>query len=106
MHNDLRRQYDVIETRLREPGQNYLALRDRPTIADLAVLLFADSTTSKRMGFELSEWPAIKAWSDRLYGFKGVKKAFDEKDTWKAVQLELEESRDPHGLSNQLLAAN
>jgi glutathione S-transferase len=87
MHADLRKQYDVIEARLCEPGQTYLALKERPTIADLAVLLFADSTTSKRMGFQLSEWPAIKAWSERMYGFEGVRKAFDEKDKWKAVEL-------------------
>ncbi|KAA8895459.1 glutathione S-transferase [Sphaerosporella brunnea] len=87
LHDDLRKQYDTIEARLREPGQSYLALKDRPTIADLSVLLFADSTTSKRMGFQLSEWPAIKTWSEKMYEFEGVRKAFNEKDNWKAVEL-------------------
>jgi gliotoxin/aspirochlorine biosynthesis glutathione S-transferase len=85
MYDDLKRQYDVLNARLTEPGQNFLALKDRPTIADIANLMFAEPTTSTRMGLDLAQWPALFNWSNAMLELEVVKKILCEKDKYKGI---------------------
>jgi glutathione S-transferase len=78
MLNDLRVQYGILEKRLSQPGQQWLGLPDRPTIADIAVYPFADDSTMERMGIDQNSFPALKAWSDKFANIPGVAKAYAE----------------------------
>lgn len=80
---DIKKQYDTLESRLSLPNQTYLALPDRPTIADIANLLFADYETSKRMGLDINDWPNLKAWGERMHAIEGIKKVFEAREDWK-----------------------
>ncbi|KAK1243196.1 hypothetical protein MKX07_003824 [Trichoderma sp. CBMAI-0711] len=83
MLNDLRVQYGIIEKHLSQPGQEFIGLKDRPTIADIAIYPFADDPTMARMGIDKNDFPALKAWSERFAEIPGVKKAYDEMDSRK-----------------------
>ncbi|KKP00670.1 membrane dipeptidase [Trichoderma harzianum] len=47
---DLRVQYGILDKHLSQPGQTFIGLKDRPTIADIAIYPFADDPTMARMG--------------------------------------------------------
>lgn len=87
MLGDLKVQYSLLNTRLSEPGQAWLALKDRPTIADIAVYPFADTPTIERMGLNLKDWPALKNWSERMSELEAVAKAYSDMDSWKAIEI-------------------
>lgn len=55
-----------MDQRLGLPGQKYVALADRPTLADLAYLPFAMPPMLQVMGVSIDEWPSVKAWSERM----------------------------------------
>jgi glutathione S-transferase len=69
-------QYDILERRLNEPGQQYLALKDRPTIADIATLPFAMEATAELFGLEFERWPKLQEWSVRMSEREAVKRAW------------------------------
>jgi gliotoxin/aspirochlorine biosynthesis glutathione S-transferase len=52
--------------RLSNPDQNYIALKDRPTIADLCYFPFAMPWTFKFLGVDIKDWPHIQAWTERM----------------------------------------
>lgn len=70
------KQYDILEKRLNEPGQSYLALKDRPTIADIATLPFAMEETAELIGLDAQRWPKMKAWTERMNERPSVKTAW------------------------------
>ncbi len=86
MLGDLKGQYSLLHARLSEPGQGWLALKDRPTIADIAVYPFADKPTIQRMGLDLEDFPALKNWAERMSELVGVTKAYSDMDSWKAIE--------------------
>ncbi len=87
MLNDLRIQYGILNTRLSKPGQQWLALKDRPTIADISVYPFADPPTIARMCLSLDDWPALRDWAERMAQLDGVRKAYAQMDAWKAKPI-------------------
>lgn len=87
MLNDLRVQYGMINNHLSKPGQKWIGLQDRPTIADIAIYPFADDSTMARMGIEKSDFPALKAWSDSFAELPGVAKAYAELDSRKELVI-------------------
>jgi len=66
-----------MEKRLSEPGQIYVALKDRPTVADLAYLPFAMPYMFEFMQVKIEDWPRIKAWSDRMLSRPAVRKILE-----------------------------
>ncbi|KAJ4342313.1 hypothetical protein N0V95_006988 [Ascochyta clinopodiicola] len=87
MLKDLRAQYAILEERLSQPGQQWLGLADRPTIADIAVYPFADDPTMARMGIDKNDFPMLKAWSNRFAGIPGVAKAYAEMGSRKEIEI-------------------
>ena len=75
LRSNIEKQYDILEDRLSQPGQQYLALRDRPTIADIATLPFADEPCAALFGLELSKWPYTLNWSRRMAARSAVIRA-------------------------------
>ncbi|KAK5988150.1 Glutathione S-transferase verG [Cladobotryum mycophilum] len=87
MYNDLKVQYGIIERHLSKPGQQFIGLKDRPTIADIAVYPFADDPTMARMNIDKNEFPSLKAWSERFAKLPGVAKAYAEMDSQKNIVI-------------------
>ncbi|KAK7540274.1 glutathione S-transferase [Phyllosticta citricarpa] len=71
------KQWDILEKRLSLPDQTYIALKDRPTVADLAYLPFAMPYMFEFMKVKIEDWPKIKAWSDRMLSRPAVKKILE-----------------------------
>lgn len=78
MMTDLKKQYSILNQRLEQPGQQWLGLKDRPSIADLCVYPFADKTTLARMQLEISQWPALQDWQARMAELSYVREAYNE----------------------------
>ena len=81
LHKDTLRQWDILEKRLSEPGQGYVALRDRPTIADLSYLPFAMPYMFKLFGVDIQRWPQIDKWSRNMLSRSAVKTVLEAAPT-------------------------
>ncbi|KAK0758271.1 hypothetical protein N5P37_009573 [Trichoderma harzianum] len=68
---DLRVQYGILDKHLSQPGQTFIGLKGRPTIADIAIYPFADDPTMARMGLSKDDFPALKEWSERFSQIPG-----------------------------------
>lgn len=75
LRSNIEKQYDILEGRLSQEGQMYLALKDRPTIADIATLPFADEACATLFGLQLSKWPHTLDWSRRMAARPAVLRA-------------------------------
>ena len=73
LHANVIRQWDILEARLSLPDQNYIALKDRPTLADLSYFPFAMPWMFKFLGVDVDNWPAIKKWGEKMLGREAVK---------------------------------
>lgn len=60
-------QYRILDSRLSETDQNFIALPDRPTIADFANLPFANPQVAAMAGIDLDLWPRLKIWSEEMF---------------------------------------
>lgn len=87
MMTDLKRQYGILNQRLSQPGQKWLGLADRPSIADLSVYPFADKTTLDRMELDVAQWPALQDWSARVGKLPYVAKAYNEMNTRETCEI-------------------
>lgn len=66
IENAIRREYDILEKRLNEPGQQFVALPDRPTLADFAIQPLANPRVGKNANLDFANWPKLKVWSDAI----------------------------------------
>lgn len=87
MYKDLVVQFGIMNDRLSKPGQNWIGLPDRPTIADISIYPFVDDPTAVRMGIDKNDFPALKAWSERVAELPGVAKAYAELDSRKELVI-------------------
>jgi glutathione S-transferase len=58
------KQWDILERRL--SGQQYVALHDRPTIADLSFFPFAMPWMFQFFGEDIDTRPHILDWTNRM----------------------------------------
>ncbi|KAJ5894546.1 hypothetical protein N7495_006237 [Penicillium taxi] len=70
-------EYQFLETRLNEPDQDYIALPDRPTLADFAILPLANEGVAKSADLEFTNWPKLKEWSERMSNLPPVERALN-----------------------------
>lgn len=82
LHANVLVQWDVLNKRLGEEGQNYIALKDRPTIADISYFPFAMPWMFKFLGVDIKDWPNIEAWSERMLAREAVKKILERGPTY------------------------
>ena len=66
-----------MNKRLSEPNQLYVALPDRPTIADLSYFPFAMPWMFTFLGVDIKDWPNIQAWSERILERPAVQKILE-----------------------------
>ena len=77
LHDNVLKQWDIMEKQLSQPGQKYVALQDRPTLADLSYFPFAMPWMFKFMGVDVTNWPQIEAWGQRMLERPAVKYILD-----------------------------
>ncbi|KAF4633878.1 hypothetical protein G7Y89_g4247 [Cudoniella acicularis] len=75
LSNSIKEQYSILDKRLAEEGQEYIALKDRPTIADFVNLPFANAQIASTAGYDFGDWPHLKAWSEKMLTRPAVSRA-------------------------------
>lgn len=83
LHHELKVRYSLLNDRLSQQGQDFVAIPDRPTIADLINYPFADDETSNRLNLCLKDWPVLERWSQRMSQLEPVRKVYDTLETLK-----------------------
>ena len=66
----------------RKMGQNFIALADRATIADVATLAFANKFVASVARIDFSEFPKLSIWSEKMFELEGVKRAYERVKTF------------------------
>jgi glutathione S-transferase len=66
-----------MEARLSAPNQSYVALPDRPTLADLSYFPFAMPWMFKFLGVDPNNWPKTLAWGERMLERPAVQKILE-----------------------------
>ncbi|KAF2788510.1 putative glutathione S-transferase GliG-like protein [Melanomma pulvis-pyrius CBS 109.77] len=59
LHSNVLKQWDIMNKRLSEPNQLYVALPDRATVADLSYFPFAMPWMFMFLGVDIKDWPYI-----------------------------------------------
>ncbi|KAJ4153659.1 hypothetical protein LMH87_010139 [Akanthomyces muscarius] len=77
LHENTVKQWDILEARLALPDQKYIALRDRPTIADLSYFPFAMPWMFKFLSVNMAKYPHILDWADRMLARPAVQKVME-----------------------------
>jgi glutathione S-transferase len=88
MYSDLKRQYGILNQRLDQPGQEWIGLPDRPSVADISIYPFADQTTLARMELDVAQWPALQRWQQKMSELEYVKKAYGEMGSRSICEIE------------------
>lgn len=74
LHENTVKQWDILEARLALPDQKYIALRDRPTIADLSYFPFAMPWMFKFLSVNMAKYPHILDWAERMLARPAVQR--------------------------------
>ena len=82
LHENTVRQWDILNSQLGKPEQNYIALPDRPTIADISYFPFAMPWMFTFLGVDIKDWPNIQAWSERMLQRPAVKAVLEKGPTY------------------------
>ncbi|KAI0402331.1 glutathione S-transferase [Xylaria palmicola] len=77
LHENVLKQWDILDKRLALPQQDYVALPDRPTIADLSYFPFAMPWMFNFLGVDIKDWPNIQAWSERMLARPAVQRILE-----------------------------
>jgi len=77
LHANCLGQWDILNNRLGPENQKYIALPDRPTLADISYLPFAMPWMFTFLGVDIKDWPHIQAWSERMLEREAVKKILE-----------------------------
>lgn len=77
--DETKRLYGVLEERLKENGTGFL-VGDHISIADISTVGWVQC--SHFIDLDLTEFPEVNKWLDRLLAIEGVKKGFDVPVKW------------------------
>lgn len=62
LRQNVLKQWETLERRLSQPGQDYIAVPDRPTIADLSFLPFAMPYMFNLLEADIDNYKSIQRW--------------------------------------------
>ncbi|KIX09592.1 uncharacterized protein Z518_00672 [Rhinocladiella mackenziei CBS 650.93] len=82
LHSNTVKQWDILEQRLSKPGQLFIALSDRPTIADVSYFPYAMPWMFKFLDVDLEKYPKIKAWGERMMERPAVRAVMEKGPTY------------------------
>lgn len=73
LHSNVVKQWDILEQRLAQPGQHYIALPDRPSLADISYFPYAMPWMFDFLEVGIEKYPQIKAWGERMMSRPAVR---------------------------------
>ncbi|KAJ4390998.1 hypothetical protein N0V93_004597 [Gnomoniopsis smithogilvyi] len=82
LHENVLKQWDILEERLSIPEQQFVALPDRPTIADLSYLPFSMPWMFTFLSADIDKWPNISSWSSEMVKRPAVQKILQRAPTF------------------------
>ncbi|KAF1950191.1 glutathione S-transferase [Byssothecium circinans] len=82
LHANVVKQWDILEKRLSLPNQLFIALCDRPTIADISYFPYAMPWMFNFLNVNISGYPNIQAWGDRMVSRRAVKDILERGPTY------------------------
>ncbi|KAG9230916.1 glutathione S-transferase [Amylocarpus encephaloides] len=82
LHANVLAQWDLLDQRLTPESQNYIALPDRPTLADISYFPFAMPWMFTFLGVDIHSWPNIQSWAMRMLEREAVKKILERGPTY------------------------
>ncbi|KAJ5190073.1 glutathione S-transferase GliG-like protein [Penicillium cf. griseofulvum] len=82
LHENTIKQWDILNQQLGKDGQHYVALADRPTIADLSYFPFAMPWMFNFLGVNIKDWPHIEAWAERLLARPAIQEIMAQAKTF------------------------
>ena len=82
LHGNCLKQWDILNQRLGKPGQNYIAVKDRPTLADISYFPFAMPWMFTFLGVKIEDWPNIEKWSQRMALRPAIQKILERGPTY------------------------
>lgn len=74
LHANTLKAWDMLEARLGLPGQTYIALPDRPTLADISYFPFSMPWMFNFFGVDVNDWPNIKRWRELMLARPAVQR--------------------------------
>lgn len=77
LHANTLKQWDILEQRLSQPGQQYIALPDRPTLADISYFPYAMPWMFTFLGVCIQDWPHIEKWAGRMMSRPAVRQVME-----------------------------
>lgn len=77
LHANTVAQWDILERRLSLPDQQYIALPDRPTIADLSYFPFAMPWMFGFLKVDMNAYPKTQEWAQKMLERPAVRKVMD-----------------------------
>ena len=78
LEDRIREEYSLLEDRLSQPGQDYIALGDRPTLPDYAYWPFANRNIAASAGISFDSYPKLEAWSQRIQAREACQSAWEK----------------------------
>lgn len=82
LHENCIKQWDILEKRLGLPGQQYIALPDRPTVADISYFPFAMPWMFQFLDVDMKGYPNIASWGERMAARPAVKLILERGPTY------------------------
>lgn len=82
LHANVLVQWDKLEKRLSSPEQRFIALPDRPTIADISYFPFAMPWMFRFLQVDIKDWPHIEKWGNRMLSRPAVQKILERGPTY------------------------
>lgn len=82
LHDNCVKQWEILERRLSVPDQQYIALPDRPSIADLSYFPLAMPWMFEFLGVDISKFPFIDSWGKRLMDMPAVRSVVERGPTY------------------------
>jgi len=82
LHENTLQQWNILEKRLAIPEQQYIALPDRPTIADISFLPFSMPWMFTFFGVKITDWPHIADWAARMMVRPAIKAVLEKGPTY------------------------
>ncbi|KAI3326355.1 glutathione S-transferase [Xylariaceae sp. AK1471] len=76
------KQWQILEERLSSPNQEYIALPDRPTTADISYFPFAMPWMFRFLDVDIKKFPMIQEWGKRIAARPAVKRVLEHGPTY------------------------
>lgn len=91
IETSIQKEYAILEKRLNEPGQEFIALPGRPTLADFAIQPLANPRVAKNAKLNFADWPKLRAWSEKIDNLPYIARAMEKNNVLGMTEEEIKQ---------------